>query len=413
MPSLASLDLRVAPGAALLDKVRHETSPALAAVADQLARAFIVNSPWAPGFRCIGAELALDQEAAAAYGAQRVSVAGNGETLEAALVSCLGEAIDRLAVVERPGDIRPSEPARQNDEALAGSWIAQAGSSADEIDWIDARDAITSHPVALPADLCLRRPPARRRIEPVGALSAGVAAGPDFASAAIRAGLELCERDAAALWWLGGRRPRAFPLEHAASVVGAKLIASLRQGRTDRRTLLLDITTDLDIPAVAAVSLNKTGSGLACGLAARLDWEGAVRAAILEMCQMELAAPLAEAKRAERGNAALNDIDRRHLQRAAFAASTCQLIHPRDVSALETKDPAAHDVLQGFASRLDRLGVRLFTVDLSRPDIGVAVARMVSPDLQPYTADVVSERLRQCRAVNDGLHATTAAIPLM
>src|SRR4051812_17884388 len=106
MLQLVSLDLHHGSGAALLDEVRRETSPELAAVVDHLARAFIVQSPWAPGFCCIGAELALDQVAAAAYGMPRLSVTGNGETLAAALTSCLGEAIDRLAVVERPGDVR-------------------------------------------------------------------------------------------------------------------------------------------------------------------------------------------------------------------------------------------------------------------------------------------------------------------
>src|SRR5207237_935432 len=118
------------------------------------------------------------------------------------------------------------------------------------LDWIDAREVGSGRVVALPADLCLRRAPECRRIEPVGPLSTGVAAGPDFAFAAVRGGLELCERDAAALWWLGGRLPRAFPLEHPASVAGTKLIGALRQDRTDRQTLLLDLTTDLEVPVI-------------------------------------------------------------------------------------------------------------------------------------------------------------------
>jgi len=411
MPFLSPLDLHQGPGAALLDRVRHETSPELAAAANHFARAFVVGSPWAPGFCCIGAELALDQAAAAAYGAPRLSVAGNGETMESALTSCLGEAVDRLAVVERPGDISATGSAQEFGASLAGSWISQAAFSAGEIDWVEARSVTTAETLALPADLCLRRAPERRFIDPVGALSSGVAAGPDFASAAVRGALELCERDAAALWWLGGRPPKAYPLEHPASIAGTELIRQLRQHRTDRRTLLLDITTDLGIPSVAALSLDESGRGLACGLAARLDWEAATRAAILEMCQMELAAPLAEAKRAERGDAALNDTDRRHLQRAAFAASNCELIHPRDVSE-SAQCPIAHDPLQGIASQLDDVGVRLFAVDLTRSDLGVAVARMVSAELQPYTTDIVTERLRQCRANGSDLRLPTVAIPL-
>lgn len=411
MLQLFPLDLQQGPAAALVERIRDEISPPLAAVAGRFARAFIIDSPWAPGFCCIGAELLLEPEAVAAYGAPRLSVAGNGESLEAALVSCLGEAADRLAVVERPGDV--SGPARPATNTLIDTWIAKAVASAGALDWIEARDIITARPLELPADLCLRRRPERRRFEPAGALSAGVAAGADWQTAALRAALELCERDAAALWWLGGRRPTAFPLEHPATVAGTTLIAALRQGSTERRTMLADITSDLGIPTVAAVSLDCKGRGLACGLAARLDWAEAARAAVLEMCQMELAAPLATAKLAERGEAALNDADRHHLQRASFAASDCMLIYPCGVSAPPPQASTAPHDLRAFGARLASNGVRLFVLDLTRPDIGVAVARVVSPDLQPYNSGVVTDRLWQCRADYGGAHLATSTIPLM
>jgi ribosomal protein S12 methylthiotransferase accessory factor len=411
MLQLAPLDLDAGPGAALLERV-CVTSANLAAVAGRLARAFVIGSPFAPGLICIGAELALDPEAAAAYAAARISVTGNGETAEAALISCLGEAVDRLAVVERAGDIRAA-PGRVADEALAGTWMARAiEAAAAPLDWIEAREVATQRSVPLSADLCLRRAPERRRIEPVGALSTGVAAGPDFDAAAVRGALELIERDAAALWWLGGRVPRAFPLEHPASLAGTRLISVLRRDRTARQTRLLDITSDLQVPVIAAVSHDHGGHGLVCGFGARLDWAEAARAAIFEMCQMELAAPLAEAKRAERGEGALNDIDRRHLQRAAYNISDCALLKPGGLSALAPQSPGESN-LAALAAALHRHGVRSFVIDLTRPDIGVAAARFVAPDLQPYAAEVVTDRLRDCRAASGGEYEETAAVPLM
>jgi thiazole/oxazole-forming peptide maturase SagD family component len=407
------LDLRAGPGAVLLTRVRNDSSAALAAVASRFARVFLIRSPWAPGFFCIGAELALDHEAAAAYEMPRLSVSGNGETLEAALASCLGEAIDRLAIVERLGDICSTGSAEQRGDGLVAGWIAQVVPLSSKIDWITARDALTGRIRELPADLCLRREPGCRRIPSVGALSSGVAAGPDNTFAALRGALELCERDAAALWWFGGNPPRAFPVEHPASVFAAQLLARLRDGRTDRCTVLLDITTDLCIPSVAALSLSRQGRDLSCGMAARLDWEGAVRAAILELCQMELAAPLAEAKRAERGDPALNEIDRRHLQRAAFAASDCELIRPQGFAVFETPYRGTGASLQDIATQLDRKGIRFSTVDLTRPDIGMPVARVVAAELQPYTSDVVTPRLERCRAANKSRGLPTAPTPLM
>jgi ribosomal protein S12 methylthiotransferase accessory factor len=300
-------------------------------------------------------------------------------------------------------------PMRHIPGVLAGTWITQVAAPAHELDRCDARDLVTAEPLALPADLCVRRAPERRNVEPAGALSAGVAAGADWEAAVLRAALELCERDAAAMWWLGGQIPKAFALEHPATVAGTQLLGALRQGAADRRTMLLDITTGLGVPAVAAMSLDRDGCGLACGLASRLEWAEAARAAILEMCQMELAAPLAAAKRAERGDEVLNKADRAHLSRAAFLAADCDLLQPRGVSMAETP---VHADLPSFAGTLRERAIRLFAVDLTRPDIGVAAARVVSPDLQPYSADVISERLRECRTANGNRHLAAASISL-
>src|SRR5258708_1300818 len=103
---LSRLDLQSSSGIALLAKVREIASPQIAAMVGRLARVLVISSPFAPGFCCIGGEVALDVEQAAAWGGSRISVTGNGESLEAALVSCLAEAADFASQLERPGDIR-------------------------------------------------------------------------------------------------------------------------------------------------------------------------------------------------------------------------------------------------------------------------------------------------------------------
>jgi thiazole/oxazole-forming peptide maturase SagD family component len=412
-PFLGELDLHSAAGAGLLAKIQQRTSPQLAGVARRLVRLFRISSPFAPGFYCLGGEVELEPEAAAACEASRLSVTGKGETLEAALISCLGEAADLVSQFETPADVAATGSPEQFPDAVANGWMAQVISGAREAtDWIEARNAAGGKTALLPADLCIRRHPSRRTIAFAGALSTGVAAGPDAESAGFRAALELCERDAAALWWLGGRRPKGFPLEHAGQRFGAALVERLRQGATRRRTLLLDITTDVGVPAVAAVSVCLEGRGLACGLAARLDPREAVEAAILEMCQMELAAPVAEAKRAERGEAALNMADRRHLRRAEFAAAECTLLHPCGLASLDAAGPFARG-LDALIGRLNERGVRLFLLELTRPDPGVPVVRAVSPELQPFEATVSTERLQRARADSGGAAAATAAVPLM
>lgn len=414
MMHLAALDLHSRTGRKLLDGIAGLASAELVALAGRLSRLFTIASPFAPGFHCIGGEIAVAPDPAAATPEMvRLSVTGNGETAEAALVSCLGEASEYLSQFERSGDIAAAVGAGDRTKLVSDGWVGQAISGANRtIDCVNAFDAVTGETVLLPADFCLRRPQERKAIEPVVALSSGAAAGPSFEAAALRAVLELCERDAAAMWWLAGQRPKRFASEHPATGTAAELIARLRQDETARRTMLFDITTDLGIPAVAAVSVGHDGRGMACGLSSRLDPSDAARAAVLEMCQMEMSAPMAETKRAERGDAALNAADRRHLRRAAFAAADCPLFQPQAMSPLATLSPPAAAGLKGLVAHLRSRDIRLFLVDHTRHDIGVAVARAVSPDLQPFSAAVSTKRFSKAHGNSDGPHVAGREIPL-
>lgn len=387
------LNLSSGSGEKLLHSVASLASPELAALAERLRRLFSIASPFAPGFHCLGGEIAIDSELIADSDKTRLSVAGNGETLTAALVSCLGEAAEFLSQLERPGDIEADAAAGGPTNFVADGWIAAVlPRPGRTIDWIKATGASTGGIALLPADLCLRRSPTRRAIEPVAALSCGVAAGATREAAALHAILELCERNAAAMWWLGGCRPKRFAPDHPATIAAAALIDRLRQGETTRRTVLLDITTDNDVPVVAAVSVDRNGRGMACGVSSKLSASDAAKAALLEMCQMEMAAPIAETKRAERGDAALNEADRRHLRRADFAASKCELLIPRDISPHNEDGPAAISGLDALTDHLRNRGVRLFLLDHTRQDIGINVMRAVSPDLQPFSTAVSTKR---------------------
>jgi ribosomal protein S12 methylthiotransferase accessory factor len=409
---LSPLDLDSSSGMALLAQVRKVASPQVAVVASRLARVFVIGSPFAPGFCCVGGEVALNVEQAVAWGASRISVTGNGESLDAALVSCLAEAGDFLSQLERQGDVQRTGSPEALSISVSSGWIGDviAGASRS-IDWVSARHAVTGAPVLLPADICLRRPPEKRALVFPGPLSSGAAAGAGFEAAALRAVLELCERDAAMLWWQGGRRARGFSTGHPANKAAIGLVERLRMGATRRRTWLLDITTDIGVPVVAAVSVDPEGRGLACGLASRLDIGEAARAAVLELCQMEMSAPLAEAKRAEAGNGALNEADWRHLRRAAFSAIECNLLFPSGVT--ETDEAGSARDLEALIAQLADRDVPLFLFDMTRPDVDISVVRAVSPALQPFTAAVSTERLKRLQAKGLGVEAMTRNVPLM
>ncbi|WP_291614729.1 YcaO-like family protein [Bradyrhizobium sp.] len=342
-------------------------------------------------------------------------------TVQEAFQGCVGEGIEYLSQLQRDGDvliaadgIQPLEaldrPARELVTALFPSRNGAGHSWHRAVRLSDRRE------ILLPADLCLRRPQAAREFAPPFPLSIGSAAGTSWEGAALHGLLELIERDAASLWWRGGRRGRAVPSDVEA--VAQTMLREHRSGAaSERRSWLLDITTDTGIPAVAALSCRPDGFGLAFGLAARRTLQSAARSAVLEMCQIELAHAVVEAKRRERGEAALNAKDLSHLQRAtSIDAFSCALLHPVRGSAEHVALDAAAEaqaVLHLVVRRLGELGIETYGLDLTRAQFAVPVARIIAPGLQAEPSDIVTSRLSAMIAQTGGGETLTGGIPLI
>lgn len=407
-PAFLEVDLTSEQGLALQRAVSDRYGPKMVEAARLASRMFLLRSPWAPGLRFVGAETTpqpLEGTAGVSF-----SLSGSGELLEEAFVSCVGEGVDRLAQIERPGDIAtvaslPEVTARLPPEAAAAierDMADQALPETTPLAWVRGRLLEGEHAfdgcsdVLLPADWCLRRAAGEPRLKPRTALSVGVAAGPTFDWAASRALLELIERDAASLWWMGGRRGRAVPLDDPAMAEIARLAGALRQQAHDRASWLLDITTDIGIPVVVALSCSENGRQLAYGFGARLSLVEAARAAMLELCQTELAILLAEIKRAEIGEEQLPLVDRAHLERdRMIRADQCELLHPLGVRSMHDEPADELAEFSKIAAAMAAGGIETALIDMTRPEFSIPVVRAVAPTLQPMPSAIVTDRLRR------------------
>lgn len=358
---------------------------ALLRAAAGFRRLFALTCDDAPGLVALGAE--VDAPMAA-------GVSGVGLTFRQAFEACAGEAVEYLSQFPIPTDpievLAADEALAQADAAMQALWQRLSSyRRAEPIAWTAAADLATGRPIRIPADLCFRR--AERDLDPPYPLSIGCAAAPDLLNAALRGLLELVERDAVSLWQRGGHRPRLLP-----PGIGAETLARLRGAATRRRTWLLDITSDLTVPVVAALSCNPDGHGLCVGHAARPRLEGAATAALLEMAQMELAHQVALRKREERGEEGLNELDRRHLRRyAEIKVAAIPLLHPvapPDPPAdLPDETPVA--TLAAVRQRLHAVGLSACVVNLTRPALGVAVTRAFCAGLEVGIAAPPGPRL--------------------
>lgn len=359
---------------------------------DRVDRLFRVATPDAPGFHLVGSTLTTLPAEGAAADVLHLSATGNGTSLPQALLACLAEAAEMLATVERAGDTTSGLAC----PPLTSGWIgAIIPPAARCLDWVAATHAVTGAEIAVPADIVYRRLPARRVLGPSGPLSAGVAAGRTRAAAAERAILELVERDALALWWLGGREARTV----TAAEQGAAddLLARVRGADVGRVTHVCDLTTDLGVSVRFAYSHDRDGFGLACGAAARCSADQATHAAILEMLQMEMAGPTALAKRRERGDNALNAADRQSIARLSLHVPSCPAFATDTVP-----DALLTPFSEPIASHLSKAGIDVYLVTQTRPDIGIDVVRAIAPQLQPFVRSIETHRLVSERAVPSG-----------
>jgi ribosomal protein S12 methylthiotransferase accessory factor len=409
-------------GAESRSETRHRA--ALLKAASRFVHVFELAAPDAPGLVCLGAEFDPALADPLHAGSPLVGVSGVGVSLQEAFQGCVGEGIEYLSQLQTGND--------QLERACAGGPAASLGSQGSE--FVAAFSAHRLHPdtelsrhrairlidgqhVLLPADICLRRPPAQQEVKPPFPLSTGSAAGRSWDAAALHGLLELIERDAASLWWQGGNRGRSIPPGDEARIMAETLLTQLRQNASARHSWLLDITTDIGVPCVAAVSCAADGFGLGVGLAARPTLTAAARSAILEMCQIELAHAVVEAKCRERGEAALNRRDRVHRRRATLIdADRCPLLQPAAERAehLAMNATDAKAMLQLLVDRLGQFGIETFGLDLTRPCFAIPVARVIAPGLQLEPSEIVTPRLANMIArTGGGAAAYTGGVALM
>lgn len=320
---------------------------------------------------------------------------GRGLTAAAGRRSALGEAVElvsacawgdeavRTATIAEigRGAITPAALAGFTPRQLAGregwnrrhggfDWRPAPHDPALPIGWMRVEDAFGGPPAFAPADCVLI---GRREAGDTAAVaiadSSGCAAGATIAAATLSAVLELVERDATGRWWYGGRRRP--PVVPGVAGLSAGLAAFLTE--RERCTVLFDITTDLGVPVAAAVSAEADGRDVALGFAAGLDGAAAATSAATEMLQMEVA--LAAAR--ELGPEAADWwIWRRRVTMNLPPLDAASRLSPaRFAPGPRLDGPGA--VLKA----LDRAGIPLWTIALTRAAIGVPVVRALSTAL--------------------------------
>lgn len=330
------------------------------------------------------------------------SAYGRGATAEEAEISCLAEALERYSIIYRgderivharfrdlPGVISPNEILNFSERQFAEreKWnpvhsefqnVPVPFDPETAIGWVEAQ-RIAGGPTAwLPAAHCYMWY-AFQPGEPRIALgdSNGCAVGRTVEEATLGGLMELVERDAVAIWWYNRLRRPALPPEDLEDELLRSAIAAF--AAMGRPIQLLDITTDLGIPAVAAIAARDGGTEPFFASAANWSRRAAARKAVWEVCQI-----WHSVTRRKECSQELTD----------WLVTATALTQPWLVS--DGIAPAYADAARGLAAAVDRLqsaGLDPMVLDLSRNDVTLPSVRVVVPGLRHFWARFGAGRL--------------------
>jgi ribosomal protein S12 methylthiotransferase accessory factor len=229
--------------------------------------------------------------------------------------------------------------------------------------------------------------------------SNGCAAGNTVEEALLQGFLELVERDAVALWWYNRIVRRGVDLD---SFELPYLQDVRKYYRSIGRSLwVLDITSDLGIPTLACVSARESGPSedVLVGFGSHLDPKVALLRAVTEVNQF---LPSVSHTRPDGstlylfGDGLARDwwTNVRHREQPYLLPDPARPPIGRGEMADPSSDDLAEDVRRCVAVARGR-GLDVLAMDMTRPDLGLSVVRVVVPGLCHFWRRFGFARLRE------------------
>lgn len=346
------------------------------------------------------------------------SSSGKGKTDSQSRASGLCEAIERYsgifqgdeprkrATLEELGDraIHPEQLLHFSDRQYAnreelntqGSgaadrWIPYRFDASQAIDWTPVWSLTEQKHKYVPTGVCYFSYPSPDAKRFCKADSNGSAAGNSLEEAILQGFMERVERDSVALWWYNQLRRPAIDLSSFDDPYFQQLQAFYKsQGR---ELWVLDLTADLGIPAVAALS-RRTGDvseRVVIGFGAHLDAKIAILRALTEVSQvgLELDKVPDDKLTGEFKDWMVGVTLETH---PCLAPDVTQPQKTADDYPKLWSDDIYTDVMT-CVERARGVGLETLVLDQTRPDLGLSVVKVIVPGLRMFWPRFGSGRL--------------------
>ena len=407
---------------ATLAKYRHLVSP-VSGVVTWLARTTEESDSWLHVYWAGSNPAMRSRSLSSLRRSLRSKSAGKGSTREQSEASALCEAIERYSGARCGDEIRirkrfidfaeEDEAIHPNDAQLFSEDQLDNAESINakghpynivpprlapdaEIDWTPAWSFTQQRHRYLPTSMLYSTSAEQRGDGELIADSNGCAAGNTLEEAILQGFYELVERDAFAIWWYNGLRAPGVDLlsfddEFLAS-------AADYYARCAREVWMLDVTSDIGIPAFVALSRRPDAEteDIIYGAGAHADPRLAALRAVCELnqCLTWLPRPGGGG-----GRPMIDDpLALRWWETARIA--DCPWLAPAPDAPL--KQGSGYPVIESADTRddvehcralVEARGMEFLALDQTRPDIGMPVARVIVPGMRHFWARFAPGRL--------------------
>ncbi len=271
--------------------------------------------------------------------------------------------------------------------------------SAREMDWTAVYSLTHQMFKYLPSCFCYAQYPAEDELNLFSYPdSNGCAAGNSIEEAILQGFLELVERDAVALWWYNMPRRTAVDLSSFNEPYFLQLIDYYQS--LQRSLYVLDLTSDLNIPTFGAVSHQLDGGtqDIIFGFGSHVDARIALERALVELNQLLPIVDGPEVDRAK-GKYLTQDNNFLHWLKTATMENQPYLAPQQDIAPKTATDypqlcePTIYDSLMFCVNTAAQHGLETLVLDLTRPDIGLSVVKIVVPGLRHFWQRLAPGRL--------------------
>ncbi len=285
------------------------------------------------------------------------------------------------------GERQYADRDRWNAECAYFHLVPEPFDDREVMDWTPVWSLITGEQRLLPTALLYYDCGAGDKLSSVRADSNGNAAGSSLEDAILQGFFELVERDAVALWWYNRTRQRSVDLDS----FDDRWIVELREeyARLSRQVWALDLTSDLGVPAMVAISrrTDKPAEDIMFGFGAHLDPDVALRRALTELGQL---LPTVAGARADGTGYGSPDPHLTPWWTTATVANQPYLLPDsrQDARAAASYRYTPHtdlaEGIDGIRAVARRAGLDILVLDQTRPDINMPVVKVVVPGLRHF-----------------------------